>query len=71
MKEPNKPMPFEWYIGSCSESAGSFNCRQVTEYKSVYYEYVLQDQDMHLRDEVNEAVVELIKGWHSKCDDYL
>jgi len=71
MKEPNKPMPSDWYIGSCSESAGSFNCRQVAEYESVYYEYDLQAQDMHLRKQVNLAVVELFKNWSLKCDAYL
>ncbi|WOH38562.1 hypothetical protein RI844_04925 [Thalassotalea fonticola] len=71
MKKTDQSLPNDWYIGSCSESAGSFSCRQVTEYKSVHYEYELQAHDMHLRKEVNDAVKGLLSEWNLKCSDYL
>tara|TARA_R110001583_G_C5615205_1_gene405702 strand:- start:59 stop:742 length:684 start_codon:yes stop_codon:yes gene_type:complete len=66
---PDKALPDNWYIGSCSESAGSYSCRQTVEYKTIYYEYEVQAQDMHLREEIAEAVTALFTEWESSCNE--
>ncbi len=68
-KNPKSDLPTDWYIGSCGESAGSYDCRQSVKYKSIHYEYHVQAHDMHLRKEIKTAVISLLKEWSESCND--
>ena len=68
-EKPSGAPPEDWYIGSCLEMAGGFHCSQTTIYRSVFYEYELQQQDLHLRNEVRSAVIQLLRKWHDSCGD--
>ncbi|MGI5308577.1 hypothetical protein [Rheinheimera sp. WS51] len=67
LKNPSKAIPADWYIGHCSESAGSFSCKQTINFESIFYEYELQAHDLHLRSEVSETVKSLFKEWKQNC----
>ena len=68
VKSPGKVIPKDWYIGHCTESAGSFACQQIIQFESVFYKYELQAHDLHLRDLVNEMVKSLFKDWQKNCE---
>lgn len=67
-QKPETKLPDDWYIGSCLEAAGSYSCTQTVEYKSIYYEYKVQAQDMHLREDISEAVTALFTEWENNCN---
>ena len=68
---PESPVtdpPKDWYIANCTERLGNWSCRQVATYRSVYYKYRIHQQDFQVREEVRDAVTELLRGWHQNCE---
>lgn len=67
-EKPGADIPNDWYIGHCSKSAGSFDCRQTAQFESIFYEYRLQAHDLNLRIEVIDAVKSLFNEWKKNCE---
>jgi len=67
---PENPVgepPENWYVGPCLEMAGTYDCVQSAEYMSVAYFYSVSRENLHLRHEVREAVIDLLANWHENC----
>jgi hypothetical protein len=65
--DPTGLPPDSWYIGSCLELAGTYSCMRPVEYESITYFYDVSRENLHLRDEVRDAVLDLLSDWQESC----
>ena len=67
-KNPSGPPPGNWYVANCVDTDAAISCSQSATFQSVDYEYHLYLEDMYLRDEVGQAVTQLMAEWNENCD---
>lgn len=67
VKNASKPKEKDWYIGFCGEMVESYNCKVSVTYKSVVYEYSLNEHNVLLHDQVKSVVTDTIAAWENAC----
>jgi hypothetical protein len=70
-KSPNVGPPPDWFIGACQAHFfdSSYSCVQNAWSDSVLFTYSLEQEDLHVKEQVQEAIVEMSREWARECHE--
>jgi hypothetical protein len=69
VKNDNNSKEKDWYIGFCGEMVDSYNCKINAIYKSVVYEYSLNEQNITMHKQVQSVILDQIASWEKSCPE--